>query len=81
VSATLGRLLRVLHTVPVGRVDGLVDADDQPLPQWLEGAAELVDGLGSGLPARFAEPVRAYLAAPPPHGGHPLVFSYNGPKS
>jgi aminoglycoside phosphotransferase (APT) family kinase protein len=77
VASTLGRLLRALHAVPADRVDGLVGVDDQPLPQWLADAAELVDGIGAGLPDPFAAPVRAFLAAPPPPGGHPLVFSHN----
>jgi aminoglycoside phosphotransferase (APT) family kinase protein len=80
-AQALGGLLRALHAVPVDRVDGLVDVDDEPLSQWLAEASELVDGLGDGLPARLRAPVRAFLAAPPPaaavDGGHPLVFSHN----
>lgn len=86
VAQTLGGLLRALHSVPLDRVDGLVEPDDEPPAQWLAEAAELVDDIGDSLPARFAGPVRAFLAAPPPEparergpadSGHPLVFSHN----
>ncbi len=81
IARTLGGLLRALHAVPLDRVDALVGVDDEPLSQWLAEAADLVDGLGDGLPARFAAPVRAFLAASPPgaavDSGHPLVFSHN----
>jgi aminoglycoside phosphotransferase (APT) family kinase protein len=78
VAEALGGLLAALHAVPADRVAGLVDVDDQPLPEWLREAAELNDALGAAVPDRYRSAVARFLADPPPepHPG-PLVFSHN----
>ena len=78
VAEALGGLLAALHAVPADRVAGLVDVDDQPLPEWLREAAELNGALGSAVPDRYRPAVARFLAdpAPEPHPG-PLVFSHN----
>jgi aminoglycoside phosphotransferase (APT) family kinase protein len=74
----LGELLGALHSVPPDRVAELVDADDQPLSEWLREAAELDAVLGSAVPDRYRPAVARFLAGPPPapYPG-PLVFSHN----
>lgn len=78
VAAELGRLLGALHAVPPDRVAGLVDVDDQPLPEWLREAAELDGALGAAVPDRYRPALARFLAGPPPapHPGR-LVFSHN----
>ena len=78
VAARLGELLGALHAVPPERVAGLVDVDDQPLPEWLREAAELDAALGPAVPDRYRPAVARFLAGPPPgpHPGAP-VFSHN----
>jgi aminoglycoside phosphotransferase (APT) family kinase protein len=77
IAATLGGFLAALHAVPVDRLAGLVEPDDQPLPDWLADAAAQYATVAGHVPAAHRPAVEEFLAAPPPAGGYPLVFSHN----
>jgi aminoglycoside phosphotransferase (APT) family kinase protein len=77
IVATLGGFLAALHTAPVDRLAGLVEVDDQPLPDWLGDAAALYATVADHVPAAHRPAIEVFLAAPPPAGGYPLVFSHN----
>jgi aminoglycoside phosphotransferase (APT) family kinase protein len=77
IAATLGGFLTALHAVPVDRMAGLVDVDDQPLAEWRRDAAGLYATVAGRVPAAHRPAVEAFLASPPPDSGHPLVFSHN----
>jgi aminoglycoside phosphotransferase (APT) family kinase protein len=77
IAGTLGELLTALHALPIDRLDGLVELDDQPLAEWLREAADTWPAIASEVPATYREPVTAFLAAAPPADGHTPVFSHN----
>jgi aminoglycoside phosphotransferase (APT) family kinase protein len=77
IAAPLGDLLAALHAVPVEAVAGLVEPDDPPLEEWRGEAAQTYPSVAAHLPARYRPAVEAFLAAPPPPAGYPLVFSHN----
>jgi aminoglycoside phosphotransferase (APT) family kinase protein len=77
IAAALGELLTALHAVPVGRLAGLADADDQPLAEWRREAAQTYATVAGHVPAAHRGSVEAFLGASPPHGGYAPVFSHN----
>jgi aminoglycoside phosphotransferase (APT) family kinase protein len=77
IGSALGELLAALHSVPVGRMADLVDADAQPLDGWRADAAGLVESLGDGIPEARRPAIASFLAAPPPPEPSSLVFSHN----
>jgi aminoglycoside phosphotransferase (APT) family kinase protein len=77
IAAALGELLTALHAVPVGRVAGLVETDDQPKAWWLREAAETYATVAEWVPAVHRPAVEAFLDAPPPADGPALAFSHN----
>lgn len=70
---TLGRFLAALHGL---RIDFVV-ADVQPLIDWRREAAELYPTVAAHIPPAYRRRVEAFLGAPPPEDGYPLVFSHN----
>ncbi|MFI6082403.1 phosphotransferase family protein [Streptomyces sp. NPDC051217] len=77
VAAVLGELLGGLHGVPVDSVAELVTPDDQPKALWLDEARETYAAVAERVPEAHRAALRAFLDAPPPADGHPLVFSHN----
>jgi aminoglycoside phosphotransferase (APT) family kinase protein len=77
VAAALGRLLAVLHAVPPGRLEGLVDVDDPPLSEWQEEAARLVPTIARHLSPGQQRAVRELLASQQPPSSTRGVFSHN----
>ncbi len=77
VAAALGELLTALHAVPLARLAGLVEPDDQPLADWRRGAAQTYATVAGQVPVAHRGPVEAFLDATPPDGGYALVFSHN----
>lgn len=77
IAVALGRFLGALHALPVARMGGLVEVDDEPAAVWLEEAAEIYSEIGEAVPAVHRGAVEAFLSAPPPPGGHDRVFSHN----
>lgn len=76
-GAGIGELLAAPHQVPVGPMEPLVDVGDEPASAWLDEAADTYASIVSGVPTAHRPAVEAFLGAPPPAGGHPLVFSHN----
>ncbi|WP_436533564.1 phosphotransferase family protein [Actinoplanes sp. HUAS TT8] len=77
IAETLSDFLRTLHAVPLDQLRGLVDVDDQPLPEWLAEAADIFPMVADRVPARFRPRVERFLTATPPPGPSTLVFSHN----
>ncbi|NKZ02539.1 phosphotransferase family protein [Actinomadura latina] len=77
IAAALGEFLGALHAVPVARVDGLVEVDDEPAAAWLEEAAQTYPLVGEAVPVAHRRAVEAFLSAPPPPERGELVFSHN----
>ncbi|GAA5017536.1 phosphotransferase family protein [Streptomyces siamensis] len=77
IAAVLGELLTALHAVPVDRMAGLAQTDDQPLTEWRREATEYYATVAGQVPKAHREGIEAFLNAPPPHGGWTPVFSHN----
>ncbi|WP_412516149.1 phosphotransferase [Actinomadura madurae] len=77
VAAALGEFLHALHAVPISRLDGLIDTDDEPPAAWLEEAAQIYPTVREAVPVVHRGPVEAFLSTPPPPGPRDLVFSHN----
>lgn len=77
VAVTLGEFLGALHAVPVDRMAGLVETDDQPIALWLEEAAQTYATIAETVPTAHRPAVEAFLDTSPPAGPHQLVFSHN----
>ncbi|MEU0693697.1 aminoglycoside phosphotransferase family protein [Streptomyces niveus] len=77
IGAELGELLSALHDVPLGRVERLVDVDDQPGAVWLDEATATYDTIVADVPTAHRPAIEAFLGDPPPADGWPLVFSHN----
>ncbi|MEE6272084.1 phosphotransferase [Georgenia sp. MJ206] len=76
VGARLGAVLAVLHAVPADDVAGLVAHDATALEEWLADAAEHHAAVAGHLAGHVRPAVRAFLDAPPPSAGQP-VLSHN----
>jgi len=70
-------LLTVLHAVPVERLAGLVDLDDDPITAWRDETAAAYPSVASSVPERYHRAIEAFLAAPPPGEPPARVFSHN----
>jgi aminoglycoside phosphotransferase (APT) family kinase protein len=77
VVATLGEFLAALHALPVERVTGLVDVDDEPLTEWRREAAATYAAVAEHVPAAHRATIEAFLDAPPPAAAPVLAFSHN----
>ncbi|MEO3826678.1 phosphotransferase [Actinomadura sp. B10D3] len=77
VAAALGEFLSVLNAVPIARLDGLVETDDEPPAAWLEEAAETYPAVREAVPMAHRRAVEAFLDAPPPSGPRALAFSHS----
>ncbi|GAA0379789.1 6'-aminoglycoside N-acetyltransferase [Acrocarpospora corrugata] len=77
IAGALGELLAALHRVPVARVAGLVDTDDQPKELWLSEAADTYAVAVERMPPAHRPVVEAFLGAPPPSDGYAQAFSHN----
>ncbi len=77
IVVTLGEFLSALHAVPIGRMAGLVETDDQPTALWLEEAAQTYTTVAETVPMVHRPAVEAFLDTSPPADRHDLVFSHN----
>jgi aminoglycoside phosphotransferase (APT) family kinase protein len=77
IAAALGKFLTALHDVPIGRMAGLVDIDDQPTSLWLEDAAQIYTTIADQVPPEHRPAVEAFLEMPPPSDPYAQVFSHN----
>jgi aminoglycoside phosphotransferase (APT) family kinase protein len=77
VAAVLGELLAALHAVPVDRLAGLVDVDDQPLAGWRQDAVQSYATVAERVPPVHRRSLEAFLAHAPPVGEYERVFSHN----
>jgi aminoglycoside phosphotransferase (APT) family kinase protein len=79
IGATLGELLRALHAVPLERVAGLVEIDNDPLPEWRADAADLYGGITQVVPVAHRRAIEAFFEAPLPsiQSDDAPVFSHN----
>ncbi|WP_144123871.1 phosphotransferase family protein [Catellatospora sichuanensis] len=77
IAATVGGMLDALHAGPVDRWAGLLEADDQPMAEWLREAEESYRSVAGHVPAAHRRAVETFLRGPSPDQGHVLVFSHN----
>ncbi|WP_141580597.1 phosphotransferase family protein [Actinomadura sp. WMMA1423] len=77
IAGVLGEFLAALHAVPVGRMAGLVETDDEPMAVWLEESAQIYATIIETVPPERRPAVEAFLDTPPPDGPRELVFSHN----
>jgi aminoglycoside phosphotransferase (APT) family kinase protein len=77
VAAVLGEFLAALHAIPIQQMAQLVGADETPLPEWQDEAADNYAAVVQTIPAARRGAVEAFLRTAPPDPGRPLVFSHN----
>jgi aminoglycoside phosphotransferase (APT) family kinase protein len=76
IAEALGGLLAALHAVSPERVSGLVEVDNDPLPQWLAEAATTWPSVMPHVPAERRPAVERWLADAPPDTALRTVFSH-----
>ena len=76
IAEALGGLLAALHAVPAERVAGLVELDNDPLPQWLAEAGTTWPAVAPHVPVERRPAVERWLADPPPDTAVTTVFSH-----
>jgi aminoglycoside phosphotransferase (APT) family kinase protein len=77
IAAVLGEFLAALHATPVQQMALLVGADQTPLPEWRDEAADNYATVVQTIPAARRGAVEEFLRSAPPDPGRPLVFSHN----
>ncbi len=76
IAEALGGLLATLHALPAEQLSGLVEVDNDPLPQWLAEAAATWPAVAPHVPAEHRPAVERWLAGPPPETAVTTVFSH-----
>ncbi len=76
IAEALGGLLAALHAVPVERVSGLVEVDNDPLPQWLAETAAAWPAVAPHVPGEHRAAAERWLAGPPPETAVTTVLSH-----
>jgi aminoglycoside phosphotransferase (APT) family kinase protein len=76
-GAALGELLRALHAIPLARVGGLVETDNDPLARWRAEAAELAEAVSDIVPPGHRRAITAFFDAALPEDTESPVFSHN----
>jgi aminoglycoside phosphotransferase (APT) family kinase protein len=77
IGRTMGRLLAVLHGLPVEEAGALVPVESASPHSWLEEAGGWYEVVYPHLPAGHREQVESFLSRPPPQPAERLVFSHN----
>jgi aminoglycoside phosphotransferase (APT) family kinase protein len=76
IAGALGGLLAALHALPPERVSGLVEVDNDPLPQGLAESATTWPAVASHVPVGHRPAVERWLVCPPPETALTTVFSH-----
>jgi aminoglycoside phosphotransferase (APT) family kinase protein len=76
VGAALGRFLRALNDLDPAPVRHLLEVDDDPLTDWLDGARADAVAVHDLIPARHREAVERFLDAPPPAGAPATALAH-----
>jgi aminoglycoside phosphotransferase (APT) family kinase protein len=76
IAEALGAMLAAVHAVAPERTAGLVTVDNDPLEDWLAGAARRWPALAPHVPRRHHRSVERWLAEPPPATATAPVLSH-----
>jgi aminoglycoside phosphotransferase (APT) family kinase protein len=76
IAGSLGGLLAALHAVPLDRVTGLAELDNDPPGDWLAETARTWPRVAAQVPAPQRRAVEVWLGADPPEPATQVVLSH-----